>query len=108
MENSDFTFNSIFYKLEQYTHVSKEMYKYHTVYETIALFSILLVDVIFGFLVFIITLFFSVALALWLGDLFQNTAIGFLIIGFCYSIWYLYLDRFNKKPNNKSKLSLTK
>jgi len=108
MENSAFTFNSIFYKLEQYTNVSKEMYKYHTVYETVALFSILLVDVIFGLLVFIIILLFCVALSLWLGDLFQNTAIGFLIIGFCYSIWYFYLDRFNKKPNHKSKLSLTK
>jgi hypothetical protein len=96
MENSAATIEKLFGRIEQYSKTSFELYKYSAIYETAALFSSLAVKLIVTLIAFTVALLFTVALAMWIGDILENTAYGFLIMGMFYILLGILLFRFRK------------
>ncbi len=96
MGNSAATIEKLFERIEQYSKTSFELYKYSAIYETAALFSSLAVKFVMTLIVFIVVLLFTVALSLWIGDMLQNTAYGFLLMGLFYVLLGIFLFVFRK------------
>lgn len=96
MGNSAATIEKLFERIEQYSKTSFELYKYSAIYETAALFSSLAVKLVMTLIVFIVALLFTVALSLWIGDMLQNTAYGFLIMGMFYIVVGIIIFIFRK------------
>ncbi len=84
MENSASTIENLVERIEQYTKTSFDLYKYTAIYKTAALFSSLAVKLVLFTVSLIATLLLTVALALWIGDILEKTAYGFLIMGSFY------------------------
>ena len=96
MENSAASIEKLFERIEQYSKTSLDLYKYSAIYETAALFSSLAVKLIMTFIIFIVALLFTIALSLWMGGMLENTAYGFLIMGFFYIVLGVFLFLFRK------------
>ncbi|WP_264521862.1 hypothetical protein [Flavobacterium sp. N1994] len=104
MENSATTIENLVERIEQYSKTSFDLYKYSAIYKTAALFSLLAVKLVFTLITFIVTLLFTVALALWIGDVLQKTAYGFLIMGIFYVVLGIIIYIF-RKPWIKIRIS---
>jgi hypothetical protein len=104
MDNSATSIENLIERIEQYGKTTFELYKCHTAYESAALFSYLAVKIILGIILFIITILFTVALALWIGDTLGKTAYGFLIMGCFFCVVGLIFYGF-QKPLIKTKMS---
>lgn len=63
----------------------------------ISILSKLVSSAIISFTLFMVLFFGSFALAVWMGEMFQNPALGFLATGVLYGIlgWVLWLNRVN-------------
>ena len=96
MENSAASIEKLFERIEQYSKTSLDLCKYSAIYETAALFSSLAVKLIMTLVIFIVALLFTIALSLWMGDMLENTAYGFLIMGFFYIVLGVFVFLFRK------------
>lgn len=104
MENSATTIENLVERIEQYSKTSFDLHKYSAIYKTAALFSYLAVKLVLTLVTFIVALLFTVALALWIGDVLEKTAYGFLIMGVFYIILGIIIYIF-RKPWIKLRIS---
>ncbi|WP_333600765.1 hypothetical protein [Flavobacterium sp.] len=96
MENSATTIENLIERIEQYSKISFDLYKYSAIYETAALFSSLAVKLVMTLVVAVVALLFTVGLALCLGDALGKTAYGFLLMGGVYILLGIVLYIFRK------------
>jgi len=97
MENKEITLENLFENVEQYSKTSFELYKHKAIYEIASLSSSLSVRFILVIVVTLVSLFVSIGIALWLGDVLKKNYYGFFIVALIYvSIWIL-LFLFKKK-----------
>ncbi|MFN3755133.1 hypothetical protein [Flavobacterium sp.] len=96
MENKATTLENLFEKVEQYGKTSFELYKHKAIYEIAALTSTLSVRFILSIVVALVSLFFSIGIALWLGDVLQKNYYGFFIVGFGYVLLWVIILIFRK------------
>ena len=104
MENSATSMDTLVERIEKYGKTTIELYQCHTAYESAALFSYLAVKAVMILIVSVVALLFTIAVALWIGDVLEKTAYGFLIMGMFYivigSVVYIF-----RKPLIKNKVS---
>lgn len=96
MEKSIVTsFSELVKQIKLYISLRMKHYKLSAGEKIIELFSTLTAGMIFWMIAFIIMIFGGFALAFWLGDIFQNQSIGFLIVTgiFVLLIIIIYLFR---------------
>ncbi|WP_293875654.1 hypothetical protein [Flavobacterium sp.] len=96
MENSASTIKNLVERIEQYSKTSIDLYKYTAIYKTAALFSFLAVKFIFTLIIFAVSLLFTIALSLLIGDELGKTAYGFLVMGLFYSLLGIIIFIFRK------------
>ena len=96
MENIATNIDKLYQKAEQYSKTTFEVVKLKTVDKTSDIISSLAVSLIMILIVAIFTLFINVGIALWIGEIIENYALGFFIV----SVFYLLLGiivYFNRK-----------
>ncbi len=102
MENKATTLENLFENVEQYSKTSFELYKHKAVYEIATLTSALAVRFILTIVVVLVSLFASIGLALWIGEICGKDYFGFLAVALLYGVVWLILSLFKisciKKP----------
>lgn len=96
MERKTTTLENLFDHVEQYGKTSFELYKHKAIYETAKLTSTLATRLILTIVVVLISLFASIGLALWLGDLLHKTYYGFFIVALLYALVWVILFLYKK------------
>ena len=92
MENKTVTLESLFENVEQFSKTSFELYKHKAIYEIASLTATLSVKFILTMVAVLVSLFISIGIALWLGDVFGKNYYGFFIIGLSYGVlWSILL-----------------
>ncbi|WP_320814423.1 hypothetical protein [Flavobacterium sp.] len=104
MENIATNIDKLYQKAEQYSKTTLELVKLKTIDKTTDIISSLAVSLIMIIIAAIFTMFINIGIALWLGDVFNNMAMGFFVISGFYLIVgiivYLNKDYFIKTPVN--------
>ena len=89
-------------KAQEYIKNTTEYYKLR-VFKTVTKGAISLINyLIIGFILFMILLFFSVGVALWLGDVIDSRYLGYFIVGGFYILVMILLIIFGKEPLKKA------
>ena len=96
MENKTTTLENLFESVEQYSKTSFELYKHKGIYEIASLTSTLSVKFILTMVVVLVSIFFSIGVALWLGDLLGKNYYGFFIVALSYILLWVLLFIFKK------------
>lgn len=96
MENKATTLENLFENVEQYSKTSFELYKHKAIYEIASLTSTLSVRFILTMVVALVSLFFSIGIALWLGDVLDKNYYGFFIVGLGYLFLWVIILIFRK------------
>ncbi|WP_291133074.1 hypothetical protein [Flavobacterium sp. UBA7682] len=96
MENKATTLENLFENVEQYGKTSLELYKHKAIYEIASLTSTLSVRFILTMVVALVSLFFSIGIALWLGDVLDKNYYGFFIVGLGYLLLWVIILVFRK------------
>lgn len=104
MENSATSMETLIERIEKYGKTTFELYQCHTAYETAALLSFLAVKAVMILIVSVVTLLLTIALALWIGDVLEKTAYGFLIMGLFYLVLGILVYIF-RRPLIKNRVS---
>ena len=86
MENIATNIDQLYQKAEKYSKTSFEILKLKTVDKTTDIISSLLVSLIMILFIALFTLFLNIGIAIWLGKILENTALGFLIISGLYLV----------------------
>ena len=84
MENIATNIDKLYQKAEQYSKTTLEIVKLKTVDKTSDIISSLAVSLILILIVAIFSLFINVGIALWIGNIMENTALGFFIVSGFY------------------------
>lgn len=104
MENIATNIDKLYQKAEQYSKTTLKLVKLKTIDKTTDIISSLAVSLIMIIIAAIFTMFINIGIALWLGDVFNNMAMGFFVISGFYLIVgvivYLNKDYFIKTPVN--------
>lgn len=102
MENIATNIDKLYQKAEQYSKTTLELLKLKTIDKTTDIISSLAVSLILILFVAIFTMFISIGIAVWLGDVFNNMASGFFVVSGFYLIVgvivYLNKHYFIKTP----------
>jgi uncharacterized protein YqhQ len=102
MENIATNIDKLYQKAEQYSKTTLELVKLKTIDKTTDIISSLAVSLIMILIVAIFTVFINIGIAIWLGVVFNNMAMGFFVVSGFYLIVGLivYLNRqyFIKTP----------
>lgn len=95
MENIATNIDKLYQKAEQYSKTTLELVKLKTIDKTSDIISSLAVSLIMILIVAIFTMFINIGVALWLGAVFNNIAMGFFMVSGFYLIVGLivYLNR---------------
>jgi hypothetical protein len=104
MEAKTTTLESLFENVEQYSKTSFKLYKYKAIYEIASLTSSLAVRFILSIVVALVSLFFSIGLALWFGDMMKKTYYGYFMVALLYVMLGIILFLF-RKPWIKTHMS---
>jgi uncharacterized protein YqhQ len=104
MENIATNIDKLYQKAEQYSKTTLELVKLKTIDKTTDIISSLAVSFIMIIIAAIFTMFINIGIAIWIGDVFNNMALGFFVISGFYLIVgiivYLNKQYFIKTPVN--------
>lgn len=106
MEAKTTTLESLFENVEQYSKTSFELYKHKAIFEIAALTSSLAVRFILSIVVALVSLFTSIGLALWFGEMMTKTYYGYFAVALVYVALGILLFLF-RKPFIKTQMNNT-
>ncbi|MEO0046772.1 MAG: hypothetical protein RL705_1963 [Bacteroidota bacterium] len=104
MESKTTTLESLFENVEQYSKTSFELYKHKAIYEIASLTSSLAVKFILSMVVALVSLFISLGLALWFGEMMKKNYYGYFMVALLYVMLGILLFLF-RKPWIKNQMS---
>jgi hypothetical protein len=104
MESKTTTLESLFENVEQYSKTSFELYKHKAIYEIASLTSSLAVKFILSIVVALVSLFVSIGLALWFGEMMKKNYYGYFMVAMLYVMLGILLFLF-RKPWIKTQMS---
>jgi hypothetical protein len=96
MEAKTTTLESLFENVEQYSKTSFELYKHKAIYEIASLTSSLTVKFILFIVVALVSLFISIGLAQWFGEMMKKTYYGYFMVALIYMLLGILLFLFRK------------
>jgi hypothetical protein len=103
MEKSDHQIESLVQRLEVYGKTSLELLKLQAIDKTTDVFSKLIAHIFTTTFYIFSLVFFSISIAIYLGEYYGENYYGFLIVSFFYVALALIMSLFKKKIKKKVK-----